>query len=264
MRINSLLVTPLNLSGWTTDTVDFNHPITVTQAPNGTGKTPLLKCLVYGLGLKVELPIEIKQKCGSVEIVIQFGNKQFKLNRPIQDTFQITVADLTTLESTIFSNETGYSHWLNSQIGLPSVELTSRQAGRGSIVYSNVLIPMFWIDQDHGWSKTYFSDADFIKEQDGELTRLFLGTRVRYPFSQRQDFEKAKAELNATEVRLQLINRAIDQEKRDLKDVAIDSSPSIQNEIAEIQDRLSSLDNDIASSSRIGESFDERILEAIS
>jgi len=262
MRLLSIEVSPRTNVGWTTGKLDLNHSIVVLQAPNGTGKTPLLKCLVYGLGLHINLPSEISDHCSTVCIDLLSKGKKLRIERVIGNDFQIGLLDLETNERQTFSSESEYSIWFAGQIDLPSVDLTTKGTPPSRTqLYSAVVIPMLWVDQDRGWSKTYFSEKDFIRDQEEELTRLFLTLPIRHPFSRREDFEKAKSEHSAIESRIDIVNRAINQEKRELGEIADSSVDIIDKEISQLQTRLENLGNDLTSTKRISASFDDRIAE---
>ncbi|HRK09163.1 MAG TPA: hypothetical protein PLZ57_15445 [Pseudobdellovibrionaceae bacterium] len=261
MKLTSIQVTPRGTHGWTTGLLDISAPIVVIRAPNGRGKTPLLKSLCFGLGLQVELPIEIKEKCQSVEVTVSFSAGNFKITRPIEDDFTVSVLNLSTNEVVSFADEPSYSNWFAQQLGFSSVDFTSVGRSRVATLYSTILIPMFWVDQDRGWNRTYFSEKSFIWDQEEELTRLFLGLPLRRPFSLRENFEAAKADLAALESRLEMTNRAAAQEMRDLGDLANTSIEIISKEITSLESRLEVADKDLTSSKRIEAAYEERLLE---
>ena len=59
VRLESFQYLPQGADGWGSRLLLFGAMFTAVQAPNGAGKTPIMKGLMQGLGHEVDLPPDV-------------------------------------------------------------------------------------------------------------------------------------------------------------------------------------------------------------
>jgi len=183
---------------------------TTVQGPNGSGKTPILKGVMQGLGHEVELPPEILKRCESAQVTLQVDGRPVLLIRRLGPDFEITVVDGEQSET--YTNEAMYAARLLALLNAEAPHLTTKQ-NQPSGLYANILLPALWVDQDHGWTTDYWTpiNRNFIKDQRQEVIRFLLGLPARHPFRQRTDFDDAKESLERTEKTIEMQRFIVDR-----------------------------------------------------
>lgn len=201
--------------GWTSGRLDFGEPFTLIHGPNGSGKTPLIKGMVYALGCPVEIPPEITSQCASVELDLESDDGLWRIERPFADTFSVRIFQTEGDAAQEFDSEKDYSEWMLGKMGLKPSALVSKQNAKAS-VYIGTVIPGLWIDQDRGWTSIYSAmpTQNFIVSQQQEMIRLLLGLRAKRPFDQREEYEEKKGELATLDERLSFRRIALERERR--------------------------------------------------
>ena len=63
VRLQSFQYLPRGADGWGSGLLHFGDVFTAVQGANGTGKTPIIKGVMQGLGHELELPPDILQRC---------------------------------------------------------------------------------------------------------------------------------------------------------------------------------------------------------
>lgn len=191
VRLVSFRYLPRGADGWGSGLLQFGEMFTAVQGPNGTGKTPIMKGVIQGLGHEVELPPDVLARCEFAETTITIDGRAVTLTRRLADDFHIRVADGD--DSRVYTSQAEYAKWF---IGLFSAEppaLTSKQNQEVGL-YPTVLLPALWVDQDHGWTTDYWTPPhrNFIQDQRQEVIRFLLGASPRHPFRAKTEFEEAK------------------------------------------------------------------------
>ena len=59
VRLESFQYLPRDADGWGSRLLHFGDMFTAVQGPNGSGKTPIMKGVMQGLGHEVELPPDV-------------------------------------------------------------------------------------------------------------------------------------------------------------------------------------------------------------
>ena len=68
VKLESFRYLPREPQNWGTRSLHFGDMITVVQGANGSGKTPIMKGIMQGLGHEVELPPAIEANCSAAEL----------------------------------------------------------------------------------------------------------------------------------------------------------------------------------------------------
>jgi predicted ABC-type ATPase len=66
---------------------------TAVQGPNGSGKTPIMKGVIQGLGHEVELPPDVIARCQFAETTLMVDGRRVTLTRRLGHDFYIRVGD---------------------------------------------------------------------------------------------------------------------------------------------------------------------------
>jgi hypothetical protein len=203
VRLESFQYLPRGADGWGSRLLHFGNLFTAVQGRNGSGKTPIMKGVMQGLGHEVELPPDILKRCQFAETKLMVDGRPVTLTRRLEPEFEITFTD--DEETRTFTSEAEYAQWF---VGLFNAEerlLTTRQ-NQSSPMYATVLLPSLWVDQDHGWTTDYWTptNRNFIQDQRQEVIRFLLGLPARHPFRQRSEFDAAKDDLAKIEKNIEL------------------------------------------------------------
>lgn len=235
VEISSLEFTPRGAAGWTTGKFNFGQAINVILGPNGAGKTPAIKGIPFALGHPIELPIEIKDNCSSVVLTLKDGQKEQKIERAIVPGFSAKVVSAGG-QPTEITNEKDFSAWLVKVLGFSERDFAAKD---GSIVppYSSTFLPMFWVDQDLGWKALYspLSTHNFLKDQQSEMLRWFLGVPSLNRPIDKSDFKNAKQQLEVIREHVKVCRKVVETLARE---VGTDSAPGRREMLANRQDSI--------------------------
>lgn len=205
VRLQSFQYLPRGSSGWGSRLLHFGNIFTAVQGPNGSGKTPIMKGLVQGLGHEVELPPDVVANCEFAEMTLIVEGRPVVLTRRLAQEFELRVNDGPNGQT--FTSQSDYAKWFLALFNAEQRELTTKQ-NQGAGLYATVLLPALWVDQDHGWTTDYWTppNRNFIQDQRQEVIRYLVGLPPRHPFRQRTEYDAAKETLERTE-------RAIDMQR---------------------------------------------------
>jgi chromosome segregation ATPase len=205
VRLQSFQYLPRGSSGWGSRLLHFGNIFTAVQGPNGSGKTPIMKGLVQGLGHEVELPPDVVANCEFAEMTLIVEGRPVVLTRRLAQEFELRVNDGPNRQT--FTSQSDYAKWFLALFNAEQRELTTKQ-NQSAGLYATVLLPALWVDQDHGWTTDYWTppNRNFIQDQRQEVIRYLVGLPPRHPFRQRTEYDAAKETLERTE-------RAIDMQR---------------------------------------------------
>jgi len=203
VRLESFQYLPRGADGWGSRLLHFGDMFTAVQGPNGSGKTPIMKGVIQGLGHEVDLPPDVLKHCQFAETKLMVDGRPVTLTRRLESDFEISVTE--DQETRIITSQAEYARWF---VGLFNAEerlLTTKQ-NQSTGLYATVLLPALWVDQDHGWTTDYWTPANrnFIQDQRQEVIRFLLGLPARHPFRQRSEFDAAKDDLEKIEKTIEL------------------------------------------------------------
>lgn len=203
VRLQSFQYLPRGDEGWVSRLLHFGDLFTAVQGPNGSGKTPIMKGVIQGLGHEVALPPDVLKRCQFAETTLVVEGRPVTLRRRLEPEFEIRVTD--GAQEITFSKEAEYAHWFAGLLNGEERLLTTKK-NQSSPMYATVLLPALWVDQDHGWTTDYWTpdNRNFILDQRQEVIRFLLGLPARHPFRQRSAFDVAKDDLEKVEKTIEL------------------------------------------------------------
>lgn len=183
MKLRSLKINKRGADGWESESFTFGRHVTQVSGENGSGKTPIIQAIVYCLGYPVTFRDDVNARCKSVTLSIEIAGIEYRLEREIGGDFQLTVTSPNS--SLSFDDERKFSTYLFSLLHLDPVNLLDT-GGRRTTPYMATVLPLFFLDQDVGYSDVYKPSSFFIKDQFQEMVRYI------FRFAQKNLFESAK------------------------------------------------------------------------
>lgn len=170
MRFETLEIVPNGASGWGSGELKFGKIVTQLYAINESGKTPLIMSILFCLGLDIKFRSDITQNCRLAILKVNIGTRLFAFERVIDEKFDITVKEN---EKTVdrFYNDEDLSRFLFKELNIRTERLIT-SSGIPTPPYFSGLIPLFYLDQDKGYSDFYSPRQNYIKDQYTEMVRL--------------------------------------------------------------------------------------------
>jgi predicted nucleic acid-binding Zn-ribbon protein len=236
IRLESFQYRPRGSNGWGSRLLHFGEMFTAVQGPNGTGKTPIMKGVMQGLGHEVELPPEVMTHCEFAEMTLMVESRPVVLTRRLASDFEMRVDDGANPQT--FTNQSEYAKWFVSLFNAELRELTTKQ-NTASGLYATVLFPAIWVDQDHGWTTDYWTppNRNFIQDQRQEVIRYLVGLPPRHPFRQRTEYDAAKETLERTERAIELQRFVVDR-LRTNEQLGDDEEPRLTERRSRLREEL--------------------------
>src|SRR3954453_12843247 len=93
VSLESFQYLPRGADGWGSRLLHFGDMFTAVQGPNGTGKTPIMKGVMQGLGHEVELPPDVLTHCQFAKTKLMMEGRAVTLTRRLGPDFEIRVDD---------------------------------------------------------------------------------------------------------------------------------------------------------------------------
>ena len=210
MKLISLQILPRGPHGLGSTRLKFADEITQLFGPNGSGKTPIVQSIVYCLGYPVKFRADIFARCEKAVLEVECDGARYTMIR----VYSANMLDVEVIEPTgtrqQFFNERDYSAYLFDLLGLPFPNLVS-SSKVATKPYMATLLPVFYLDQDDGYSAFYAPPATpFIKDQHAEMLRLLARLPCKNSFDAKKDLLAAKRELERLDQLVLDRRRAVD------------------------------------------------------
>lgn len=173
MRFESLEIVANGPSGWGSGLLEFGTDITQLFAVNESGKTPLIMSTLFCLGMDVKFRADITKNCKSARLKIEIEGKKLSFERIIGEKFDLTVYENTKTINRFYNDE-DFSRFFFTLIKIKTNRLITNN-GTPTLPYFSSLLPLFYLDQDHGYSDFYAARQSFVKDQYSEMVRLLVG-----------------------------------------------------------------------------------------
>lgn len=194
MKLIELKIHPSGKDGWGSKDLVFASDITQLYGPNGAGKTPVIHSIAFALGYPVRYRDDIMAKCSSVSLTVEHEEDFFTFERSFSDKFHIEVSERGSNETHVFYNEQEISEYLFSRLGLSPLALTTNK-NEPTYPYISTFLPLFYIDQDAGYTSAYKPPGSFIKDQYAEMIRLGIGIAPKHSFEAKRFLIEKKKNL---------------------------------------------------------------------
>ncbi len=197
MRLKSLQIEPLGEAGWESPKLEFGHRTTMLFAPNGSGKTPIIRAFASALGFPNKFRNDILEKCKAVVLDAESEGKPLTIRRVIGATNNEFYATIDfDGEQTEHHSEGSFSIALFSLLGLKPPRLVSNR-GEEAQPYISTLLPVFYLIQGYGYSAAYRSPNPFIEDQFAEMVRFAFGLNPKHSYEVKKNLIEEKSALEA-------------------------------------------------------------------
>lgn len=256
MKLVSLKINKRGHSGWESEEITFGGHVTQVTGENGSGKTPIIQAVVFCLGYPVTFRDDVKAKCRSVSLTIEVKNERYLIERVIESDTKIMISSDDAFRE--FDDEREFSEFFFWLIGLEPVNLLDT-GNRKTSPYMSTALPLFFLDQDNGYSEIYKPPASFIKDQFQEMVRYL------FRFSQKNLFESAK-DLIALKAKREALDEMIASRRSVLESLYAKHTSNltekeISGRIAKKRAQLDQLSSSQGAKSEATAAFDAEIYE---
>jgi predicted nucleic acid-binding Zn-ribbon protein len=240
MKLRALKLLPSSPDGWESEELEFGKFVTELFAPNGSGKTPVIQSIAFALGFPVKYRDDVLQMCSAVRLVLSGREGDIQIVRRLGERFDVEVTGYGYERH--YFEEKAFSEFLLDMMGLEFPNLTSN-SNTATTPYISTVLPLFYLDQDRGYTSVYSSPATFINDQYAEMMRLILRLPPKHAFENRKlriDKKKRLEELNLAVVNgregVESMLKAVGKERREIE--------KIQTELGFALKQLNTLRND--------------------
>lgn len=217
MKLTSLYIQG-RIPGLESEKLYFGQEITELFGPNGCGKTPILQTIVYCLGYPCQFRNDIYALCHSAHLSFSIKDKEYEVVREfLQTDVVIKFLSKETNKLHHFHNQETYSKFIFDLLGLSYPSLVTI-GNKQSYPYLAHLLPIYYLDQDDGYSKHYYSSSNFIKDQFSEILRIIFSLPEKHSFNSKKMSIDIKAEIEHIDNSLVIQRRNIELEKEAIKD----------------------------------------------
>ena len=218
MRLKSLQIEPLGDGGWASPLLEFGHRTTMLFAPNGSGKSPLLRALASAMGFPNNFRNDILEKCKEVVLHAESEGKPLIIRRTIGATNQGFYATIDfDGEQTEHHSEGTFSLSLFQTLGLRPPKLISTK-GEEAQPYIATLLPVFYLIQGFGYSAAYRAPSSFITDQFVEMVRFAFGLNPKHSYEVKKTLIEEKIALEAQTRKIVAAQRVLEYQSRGVDD----------------------------------------------
>jgi len=194
MVLHEVHIEAAGVTGWFSKPLVFGEDITQLYGPNGCGKTPVIQSIAFALGYPIKFREDVYKNCEAVWLRLSTGGQEVELRRRIDRRVDIS-ARVDGGETQTFYDEKEYSKFLFGlfRVDTPSLTSTGNEATQP---YLATFLPLFYLDQDVGYTSLYSAPGSFIKSQYAEMMRLALGLPPKHSFDQKRFVYEKKRQLD--------------------------------------------------------------------
>jgi hypothetical protein len=197
IKFLSLEINPKGITGLSSPRFDFGEQITQFRGDNRSGKTPMVQTLVYCLGYPIQFRRDLISHCSSATLKVKINEAAFTFERTYSESIQDFDLTVTSAEEiTRYTSEADFSAFFFSKFGLLPTTLTDIK-GKGVIPYISTVLPIFYLDQDTGYSEIYRPSSKFIRDQFLEVVRYIFSFAAKNSFDSAKEVLKLTSERNA-------------------------------------------------------------------
>lgn len=211
---------PLSDAGWESPALEFGQRTTMLFAPNGSGKSPVIRALASALGFPNKFRSDILEKCKAVVLHAESEGKPLTIRRSIGATNNDFYATIDfDGEQTEHHSEGTFSVELFKLLGLKPPRLVSNKGGEAQ-PYISTLLPVFYLIQGFGYSAAYRSPNPFIEDQFAEMVRFAFGLNPKHSYEIKKNLIEEKSALEAQTRKIVGAQRVLEYQTRgvDLSD----------------------------------------------
>jgi hypothetical protein len=187
-------------------------------APNGSGKSPLIRALASAMGFPNNFRNDILEKCKEVVLHAESEGKALIIRRTIDAKNQGFYATIDfDGEQTEHHSEGTFSLSLFQTLGLKPPKLISTK-GEEAQPYIATLLPVFYLIQGFGYSAAYRAPSSFITDQFVEMVRFAFGLNPKHSYEVKKTLIEEKIALEAQTRKIVAAQRVLEYQSRGVDD----------------------------------------------
>ncbi len=214
MRLKSLQIEPMGEAGWESPLLEVGPRTTMLFAPNGSGKTPIIRALASALGFPNKFRNDILEKCKAVVLHAESESKPLTIRRLVGATNAEFYATIEfDGEQTEHHAEGSFSIALFKLLGLKPPRLVSNK-GEEAQPYISTLLPVFYLIQGYGYSAAYKSPNPFIEDQFAEMVRFAFGLNPKHSYEIKKSLIEEKSAFEAQTRKIVGAQRVLEYQSR--------------------------------------------------
>jgi len=238
MKLINLKIFPNGPLWWGSGLLVFGRDITQLFGPNGCGKTPVVQSIPFCLGFPSIFRNDIYERCKYAELTVSSEKGRLLLRRVYSRELDIEVIEPAG-NAQRFYNERDFSRYIFEWLGLTAHNLVTVNNQPGA-AYLATLLPMYYLDQDGGYSEIYCPPSKFIKDQFSEMMRMVFDLPVKNSFDVKKDRFRAKERLDFLDKDAQTLSRMVEIAKSNIKEIR-KTKPEIEAEIFQLESEANNL-----------------------
>ena len=170
MKFEALEIIANGASGWGSGALKFGDVVTQLYATNESGKTPLIMSILFCLGLDIKFRADITKNSRLARLKVKIAHRLFEFERVFGERFDVTISESGKIVDRFYNDE-DLSRFLFRELKV-KVERLITSSGTPTTPYFSGVIPLFYLDQDEGYSEFYAPRHNYIKDQYTEMVRL--------------------------------------------------------------------------------------------
>ena len=208
MKLHDLQIFPQGGNGWGSGVLTFGQHITQLYGPNGCGKTPIVQSIAYCLGYPCIFRNDIYDKCSHVVLNVEYNANIISIKRIVSRDVDVEVT-INSKSTERYFDEKSYSEFIFDTLGISFQNLVGT-TNKICTPYMSTLLPLFYLDQDEGYSNFYCPPSSFIKDQFSEMVRILFDLPVKNSFDAKKEKIYAKENLDRLDRSVELMSRQVE------------------------------------------------------
>ncbi|MFI5443732.1 hypothetical protein [Polaromonas sp. UC242_47] len=215
----------------------FGAEITSLHASNGSGKTPIMQAIAFCLGVPETFREDLASKVRAARLTCSIDERNYVLERSIDKEVYVSVKDSDGKEI-VFTNERAYSDHLFQllKITTPTLVGVNRQPASP---YLSTTLPVFYLDQDSGYSAAYKSRGNFIKDQFVETIRFLYGFHPKNSFTVQKNLLALQEQLAGIDRKIVFQESTVEGLRADI--TTSETAENLHRQIEQLKTELSNL-----------------------
>ncbi|MEQ5621726.1 AAA family ATPase [Providencia rettgeri] len=239
MKLLSLFLKGRKNIGLESDELIFGKEVTELYGPNGSGKTPLIQSIIFCLGYPCKFRDEIYRSCQYARLKFEIDDKIYISEREFSNEFILNLYFDGVVNR--FYNELDYSKFIFDLLNINSPSLITTQK-KQTYPYLSSILPIYYLDQDSGFSRYYNAPANYIKDQFSEMLRLIFQLPEKNSFEKKKLSIDLDAEIKYLDESLVVQRKNIDLIKKEINDEQ-GNKEKLEIQINELNEELDNLKN---------------------
>lgn len=257
MKLVQLHVSKKGSHGLSSDILLLGKNITQLYGENGCGKSPIIQSILYCLGYPSVFRDKIYENCEYAILKVIINDVVYTIKR-LYEKNGLNVEVSSQGINQKFYNESEFSEYIFKLLHLRYESLVSSSRKRIE-PYLSTILPIFYLNQETGYTKLYSPKNSFIQNQFSEMIRLIFDLPIKNAFDIKKQQLVAKSQLESTEKKLIEHKQKIDIELKNLS-VQDESTENIRKSIDTLEKEIDILRSSGANSDDSVRALDRLII----